>query len=125
MKTPKSAIAGWVLSALISLFLIGASGVPKLIDFPGKAEMMDKLGWSLERIAVIGYVEIAIAVLFLIPRAAFVAAVLLTGYLGGATATHVRIADPFIFPVLLAVLAWIALGLRDPRVFTTAFGKRA
>lgn len=123
MKTPKTKIAGWILSALIALFLIGGSGVPKLIEFQGKAEIMDKLGWSLDRIAVIGYIEMAVALLFLIPRVAFLGTVLLTAYLGGATATHVRIGDPFIFPVALGVLAWVALGLRDPRVFRMAFGR--
>ena len=121
MATNKMKIAGWALSALIALFLIGASGVPKFIDWEGKEEMMGKLGWDTDLILKIGVVEVALAILFLIPRTAFLGTVLLTGYLGGAVATHVRIGEPFFFPIMIGILAWIALGLRDPRVFTNAF----
>jgi hypothetical protein len=71
----------------------------------------------------IGVVEVALAILFLIPRTAFLGTVLLTAYLGGAVATHVRIGDAFYFPIVIGILAWIALGLRDPRVFANAFQK--
>lgn len=121
MAANKTKIAGWVLSVLIALFLILASGVPKFIDWEGKEEMMGKLGWDTGLILKIGVVEIALAILFLIPRTAFLGAVLLTAYLGGAVATHVRIGDAFYFPIIVGVLAWIALGLRDPRVFASAF----
>jgi hypothetical protein len=124
MKSSKKQIAGWVLSGLIALFLIGASGVPKFVDWEGKEEMMAQLGWDTGVILRIGIVEIAIAILFLIPRTAFLAAILMTAYLGGAVATHVRIGDPFWFPIGLGVLAWVALGLRDERVFATAFQSR-
>jgi hypothetical protein len=56
-----------------------------------------------------------------LPRTAFIAAILLTGYLGGPVATHVRVSDPFFIPIVIDVVAWFALGLRDPRVFTLAF----
>lgn len=121
MKLSKKQIAGWVLSGLIAAFLILVSGIPKLIDWEGKAEMMEKMGWDVGVILKIGIVEVALAILFLIPRTAFLAAVLLTGYLGGAVATHVRIGEPFFFPIIIGVLVWIALGLRDPRVFPAAF----
>jgi hypothetical protein len=123
MTANKSKIAGWALSALIALFLIGASGVPKFIDWDGKEEMMGKLGWDTGLILKIGVVEVALAILFLIPRTAFLGTVLLTAYLGGAVATHVRIGEPFFFPIIIGILAWIALGLRDPRVFANAFGR--
>lgn len=122
MKSNKKAIAGWILSALLSAFLIFASATPKFIEWEGKKEMMEKLGWTTDVIFKIGFVEAGLAVLFLIPRAAFLATVLLTAYLGGAVATHVRISDPsFVFPIVIGILAWVALGLRDPRVFATAF----
>ena len=121
MQLSKKQVAGWVLSGLIAAFLILASGIPKLIDWEGKAEMMEKMGWDVGVILKIGIVEVALAILFLIPRTAFLAAVLLTGYLGGAVATHVRIGEPFFFPIIIGVLVWIALGLRDPRVFPAAF----
>src|SRR5262245_32150743 len=121
MKPNAKRITGWVLSVLIAAFLILASGIPKFINWEGKAEMMEKMGWNTDVMLKIGVVEVTLAILFLIPRTAFVAAVLLTGYLGGAVATHVRVGEPFFFPFIIGILVWIALGLRDPRVFGTAF----
>jgi uncharacterized membrane protein YphA (DoxX/SURF4 family) len=120
MTAKTKRIIGWVLSGLIAAFLILASGIPKFMDWEGKEEMMGQMGWSSDVMLKIGIVEVALAVLFLVPRAAFIAAVLLTGYLGGAVATHVRVGDPFFFPIIIGVLVWIALGLRDPRVFANA-----
>jgi DoxX-like family len=122
MNSSKKAIVGWILSGLLSAFLIGASATPKFIEWEGKKEMMEKLGWTTEMIFKIGFVEAALAILVLIPRVAFLATVVLTAYLGGAVATHVRINEAqFVFPIVFGVLAWVALGLRDPRVFATAF----
>lgn len=118
----KAAIAGWFLSVLLALMLIGPSAMGKLIDWEGKEEMMGKLGYSMEIMRAIGVVEIAVAVLFLIPKTSFVGAILVTAYLGGATATHVRVGEAFFVPVLIGVLVWIAMGLRRPEVFRLAFG---
>ncbi|WP_404307893.1 DoxX family protein [Neorhodopirellula lusitana] len=118
----KSRTAGWILSVLISLFLIFASASGKLIAWEGKAEMFAKMGWSEDVMFKIGIVEVAIAILFLVPRTAFIACILLAAYLGGATATHVRAGEAFFFPILIAILAWIALGLRQPGVFQLALG---
>lgn len=116
-------IIGWVLSVLISAFLMFGSASGKFMDFPGKAEMFEKIGWSEETIKVIGVVEIVIAVLFLIPRTAFLGAILLTGYLGGAIATHVRIGDPnWLMPSVMGFLAWVGLALRKPVIFRLAIG---
>lgn len=84
--------------------------------------MFAKLGWSEDVMFYIGVVEVIIAVMFVIPRTAFIGAILITAYLGGAIATHVRISDPFIFPIIIGVIYWVALGLRDQRIFTLAFG---
>lgn len=118
-------IIGWVLSGLLSAFLIGASAIPKFTEWEGKAEMFAKLGFTTELMTKIGVVEVAIAVLFLIPRTAFVAAVLLAGYLGGAICTHVRVGDAFVFPLVMGVVAWVALGLRQPAVFDLALGRKS
>ena len=83
--------------------------------------MFGKLGWTEDVMFTIGVVEVVIAVLFLTPRTAFVAAILLSAYLGGAVATHVRVADPYFVPIIIGVVAWISIGLRDPRVFNLAF----
>jgi hypothetical protein len=122
MYTKKTRITGWVLSFLIAAFLIFASAVPKFIDWEGKAKMFSDLGYSIETMMKIGVVEIAVALLFVIPRTSFLGAVLLTAYLGGATATHVRVGDQFFFPIIIGIVAWIALGLRRPEVFSLAFG---
>ncbi len=118
----KAKIAGWILSVLIALFLIGASAMGKFTQWEGKAEMFAKMGWAEEVMFTIGIVEVVIAVLLLIPRTAFVAAILLAAYLGGAVATHVRVGEPFFFPIIIGVLAWIALGLRQPDIFRLALG---
>lgn len=115
-------ISGWVLSGLLAAFLIIASAMGKFTDWEGKSEMFSKLGWSEDVMFTIGIVEVAIAILFLIPRTAFVAAILLAAYLGGAVATHIRVNDPFWFPIVLGIVAWIALGLRQPEVFRLAMG---
>jgi len=117
----KSRIAGWVLSVLLAAFLILASASGKFTEWEGKAEMFSKMGWSNEVMFKIGVVEVAIAILFLIPRTAFIGAILLSAYLGGAVATHVRVGDSFVPPIVIAVVMWIALGLRDKRVFELAF----
>ena len=121
-STNKARISGWLLSVLIVLFLIGASASGKFTQWEGKAEMFAKMGWSEEQMFKVGIVEVVISVLFVVPRAGFIGAILLTAYLGGATATHVRVGDQFFFPVLAGVVVWIALGLRQPEVFRLAFG---
>ncbi|MEO8270396.1 MAG: DoxX family protein [Aureliella sp.] len=117
----KAKIVGWVLSGLLTAFMVFSS-VGKFSEFDGKAEMFEHLGWSESVMVNIGMVEVAIALLFLVPRTAFIAVILLTAYLGGAIATHVRVNDSFTFPMIICVVYWIALGLRDSRVFKLAFG---
>ena len=124
MTSRTSAIIGWVLTALMGVFLIGVSGIPKFIDWPGKAEMMEKIGIPLSILPAIGVVEIVVSLLYLIPRTAFLGAILLTGYLGGAVLTHLRVGDPWYFPIIIGVVAWVALGLRQPVIFQLALGKQ-
>lgn len=119
----KTQLVGWTISVLLFGVLTLGSARAKLTDWDGKAEMFGKLGFSIETIRAIGFVEIAIAVAFLIPQTGFLGAVLLTAYLGGATAAHVRVGDPFVVPVAFGVITWVALGLRDRRIFQLAFGQ--
>lgn len=121
-KSKKLRITGWILSALIALFLIEASAMGKFTQWEGKAEMFAKMGWTEDVMFKIGIVEVSIALLFLIPRTAFIAPILLAAYLGGAVATHVRLGEAFFMPILIAVAAWVALGLGQPKVFELAFG---
>lgn len=118
----KQRTAGWVLSGLLAAMLIGASASGKFTDWPKKEEMFAKLGYSTDTMFKIGIVEVAATIVFLIPRTSFLGAILLTGYLGGATATHVRVGDPFVMPIIIGVVVWIAYALRRPDVIKSAFG---
>lgn len=64
----------------------------------------------------IGIVELLCVVVYLIPRTSVLGAILITGYFGGAVATHVRVSDAFVIPLVLGVLAWGGLFLRDARL---------
>lgn len=118
-----SRVAGWALTSLIALFLLLGSASGKFLGGEGAEQMYSHIGWTTEVMFGVGVAEVACVALFLLPRSAFVGAVLLTAYLGGATAAHVRIGDAFFVPIVLAVVVWCALGLRDPRVFALAFGR--
>jgi len=115
---------GWVLGGLGAAFMLFSAG-GKFLQPDGMAQMLEKLGWSASKLTAIGVVEVACVALYLIPRTSVLGAVLLTGYLGGATATHVRVADPWFLPVLIGVFFWIALGLREPRVWALLPLRRA
>lgn len=116
--TPVSTKALWtgrVLSTLPVLLLL-FSGVMKVMRAAPVLEGFPKLGYP-EGLAVgIGVLELVCTALYVWPRTAVLGAVLLTGYLGGATATHVRVGEPFIAPVILGVLLWGGLYLRDARL---------
>jgi hypothetical protein len=124
MSPKAQRITGWILTALVGLFLIGASAVPKFIEWNGKAEMMSKLGLPLDLVPTIGMLEILVTVLYLIPRTSFLGAILLTGYLGGAVLTHLRVGDAWFFPIIIGVVAWVALGLRRPIIFQLALNPK-
>lgn len=123
MPTKAMRITGWTLTILVGLFLAVASGVPKFIDFPGKAELMGKLEVPASLWSTLGVIEITVAVLFLIPRTAFLGAILSTGYLGGAVWTHLRVGDPWFFPIIIGVLMWTGLALRRPEIFRLLLGQ--
>lgn len=110
--------AGRIISALPALFLL-MDGVMKLFKPAPVVEATVRLGYSENVILPLGIVLLVCTVLYLIPRTSVLGAILLTGYLGGATATHVRIGDPFfnaIMPVVLGVVVWGGLFLRDDRL---------
>ena len=119
----KQKIAGWIISGLVAAMLMGPSAMGKFTEWEGKAAMFEKMGFSTELMFKIGILEVTIAVLYLIPQTAFIGAILLTGYLGGAIVTHLRVGEPFIFPGIFGVVLWVALGLRQPDVFKLAMGK--
>jgi uncharacterized membrane protein YphA (DoxX/SURF4 family) len=106
---------GRVISALIVLSLIG-SAVFKLMQPAQITEEFSRLGWPVNLAAAVGITELTCAILYAIPQTAVLGAILVTGYLGGAIATHVRIEEQFIPPLVMGVLAWVGLYLREPRV---------
>jgi hypothetical protein len=108
--------AGWIIAGLLGL-LLTFSAVMKFVNPPGMSEQfVGKLGYPAHLALVLGIVELTCVVLYLIPQTAVLGAILLTGYLGGAIATHVRISDNFVAPVIVGLFVWLALYLRDPRV---------
>jgi hypothetical protein len=104
--------AGRVISALPVLVLL-MSAAMKFLKPPQVVEGFAQLGWDESLAFRLGFVEIACTVVYLIPRTAILGAILLTGYLGGATATHVRVGDAFFAPIILGVLVWGGLWMRD------------
>jgi len=112
--------AGRIMSALPALFLLVDGGM-KLVKPAPVVEATVRLGYPESAIFGLGVVLLACTVVYLIPRTSTLGAILLTGYLGGAVATHVRVgADlfPIFFPVILGVLVWGGLFLRDSRLRT-------
>lgn len=107
---------GWILTAAIAAMLIFMSGIFKILQPQEVKDGFSHLGWDLELAMPLAAVEIACALIYLIPRTAVLGAVLLTGYIGGAIATHVRIGDAFVIPVVLGLVIWGALYLREPRL---------
>jgi len=107
--------AGWIISILPVLMLL-MSGVMNLMKPADLDVEFTKLGWSESLALGLGITELVCTLIYVIPRTAVLGAILLTGYLGGATATHVRIGDQFIPPIVLGVLVWGGLYLRDVRL---------
>jgi hypothetical protein len=108
--------AGRIVSTLPVLVLL-MSGVMKLVKPPDVEKGFEHLGWDLSLALGLGILEIACAVVYAIPRSSVLGAILLTGYLGGAVATHVRVQEnEFVSPLILGVLVWGALYLRDDRL---------
>jgi hypothetical protein len=110
---------GRVLSGLMVAFLL-FDGIIKLLKIQPVIDTFAQLGWPIKFAVPIGIVDVACAVLYAIPRTAVLGAVLLTGLLGGAIATHTRIDSPLfshtLFGVYMGLWAWGALYLREPRL---------
>jgi hypothetical protein len=111
--------AGWVLSVLPALMLC-FSAYSKFSPPPDFEKNLAAMGWTADVMVPLGIVEAASTILFLIPQTSVLGAILLTGYLGGAVATHVRIADwgHAWIPVVLGIIVWLGIALRDPRLWS-------
>src|ERR1044071_3106176 len=109
---------GRIISGLPALFLI-VDGAAKLFKPAPVIEATLRLGYSENTIIPIGIVLLICTVLYLIPKTSVLGAILLTGYLGGAVATHVRAAEgafPVVFPIIFGALLWLGLYLNDRRL---------
>jgi DoxX-like family len=107
--------AGYVIGALPVLLLL-MSAVMKLIKPPPVVEGFAHLGLPESLALGLGILELACTMAYVIPQTSVLGAILLTGYLGGATVTHLRVGDPFFMPVILGILIWGGLYLRDARL---------
>jgi DoxX-like family len=110
---------GRIMSGLPALFLL-VDGVGKLVKPAPVVEGTVQLGYPESVLLGLGIVLLTCTVLYMIPRTAILGAILLTGYLGGAIATHVRVGSPLfshtLFPVYIAMLIWGGLYVRDDRL---------
>ena len=107
--------AGRALSGFVALFLL-MDGLMKLLGMPVAVDATVQLGYPHAAVTTIGLVLVACTLMYLIPRTAGAGAVLLTGYLGGAVATHVRAGGSWfniLFPVICGVMVWGGLRLRN------------
>lgn len=107
--------AGRIVSALVVLAM-GLSGVMKFTGSPQLSQGMAHLGWPMSFALALGITELTCTLLYAIPQTCMLGAILLTGYLGGAIATHARLGEMFVAQAGLGVAAWLGLYLRDPRV---------
>jgi len=117
----KRSTAGYVLTGLVAAFLTFDT-VMKLLQLAPAVQGTTELGYPAGTVVVIGAIELVCLVLYLIPPTSVLGALLLTGYLGGAIATHVRIGSPLpthtLFPIYVALLVWGGLYLRESRLRT-------
>jgi hypothetical protein len=107
--------AGWVLSILpCGLLLFCAAG-----KFAGGKDLGDgfaHLGWPIGLAITLGIIELVATIVYLVPPTAVLGAILLTGYMGGAMATHLRIEEPVFVQFGVGVVLWLGLYLREPRL---------
>ena len=115
----KALWAGRVLSALAVLFLV-VDATMKLLQLPVAMQVTRQLGYPESAVFALGIVQAVCLVVYLVPRTAVLGAILWTGYLGGAVATHVRVGDPLfshvLFPVYVAAFLWLGIWIRDRRL---------
>lgn len=108
-------ILGWVFSALV-IGGLAFSAVMKFLQPPDMLKELEKFQLDLKLVVPIGIVEVICTLIYLFPRTAVLGAILLTGYLGGAILTHLRINDNFAPPIIMGILLWLGIFLREPKL---------
>jgi hypothetical protein len=110
---------GWILTALLLLFLLPASVAPKLMGAQAAVDSLTAIQWPTGYLTALGVLELVLLLLYVWPRTALLGAVLFTALLGGTVASHLRAGSPLashtLFGVYLGVFLWVSLYLRDAR----------
>ena len=115
MASKKLMWTGRVITILVGLMFV-FSAVLKLLGLQQVKEEMGRLGFPERLLLPLGILELTCIVIYLVPQTALLGAILLTGYLGGAICTHWRIGDPFYSPIIMGILVWVGLYLREDRL---------
>lgn len=113
-QSSKTLAAGRILSAIPALFLF-SGGINALLGVGFVVQGFEHFGFPSTALLGVGLAELACALLYVIPQTSFLGALLMTAYLGGAVASHVRMGEPYFPPIVFAIVVWIGLALRDPR----------
>lgn len=117
MKTKKT--IGWVLTGLVLAFLLMDS-IMKLVQADAAIQGTVELGYRTDSVLTLGIILLVVTLLYAFPKTSVIGLILLTAYLGGAVATHVRVGNPLathtLFPIYLAVIAWTGLVLRNEKL---------
>ncbi len=111
----KMAWWGYVVGVLPCILLL-VSATMKFVQPAGFESGFEKMGWPIRFSIPLGIVEIACTLLYLFPRTTYLGAILLTGYMGGAIATHARLGEPFFAQCAIGIMLWAGLFMRDVRL---------
>ncbi len=117
MNSKAALWTGRIISSLIILFMLFDGGA-KVARFKPYVEATVKAGFADSLVVPLGILSLACTILYAIPQTSILGAILLAAYYGGATATHVRLGQPFWFPIVFGILVWVAMYLREPRLRT-------
>jgi hypothetical protein len=107
---------GWSVTGLSVLALLASASMKMVQEAHNIEYVVGRFGYPAKVLVPLGVLELICTLIYAWPSTSMLGAVLLTGYLGGAIATHVLISEPFYSPLILGVLVWLGLYLRDPRL---------
>ncbi len=113
--TKKLVVTGWIITILLSLMFL-MSGAMKFMGGPQVEQGLTHLGIPTSMVIPLGILELSVLVIYLIPATSVLGAILMTGYVGGIIVTHWRVGDPVLIPIILGLMIWLGLYLREPRL---------
>jgi len=113
--TRKLVWTGWIISILLSLMFL-MSGILKFVGGPQVEQGLTHLGIAKSMVIPLGILELACIVIYLIPITSVLGAILMSGYVGGIILSHWRVGDPVYIPIVLGLMLWLGLYLREPRL---------